>query len=178
VYSVIFVLAFLVDLGCQIVLLLMILSYLCLALFGFVMASPQFTVLSSRFPINACSDRESAYRPMSGKMDDVDSVPLSDGDSSTELLSAERLVCGTVRERRRWSREENCELMRCYYKAKAAGKGYQKRLKEMWDSRNPAKVFRTMNNLCCQALNVICTHLLTVIELEEFHILITDGRNE
>jgi len=37
----------------------------------------------------------------------------------------------------------------------------------MWDSRNPAKVFRTMNNLCCQARNVIRTHLLTVIELEE-----------
>jgi len=58
--------------------------------------------------------------------------------------------------------------MRCYYRAKAAaGKGYQKRLKEMWDSRNPAKSFRTVNNLCCQARNVIRSHLLTVIDLEE-----------
>jgi len=84
----------------------MILSYLCLVLVCFIVASPQLTVLSSRSPINAHSDREFAYCPMSGTTDDVDSVPLSDGDSSTELLSAESFVCGTARGRRRWSRAQ------------------------------------------------------------------------
>ena len=145
----------------------MILYCLCLTLAGSVVVDPHCEVFESCSPINARLDRESAYRPMSGTTDDADSLPLSSGGFSTELSGAMRSTNITVHGRRRWSHEENCELMRCYYHARVAGRGYQKRFKDLWDIRNPDKSFRTMNNLCCQARNVIHSHLLTEAELKD-----------
>jgi len=59
------------------------------------------------------------------------------------------------------------KLMKCYYSAKAAGKGYQKRLKDLWDLRNPDKTFRSKNNLSCQAHAILHSKLLSELELCE-----------
>ena len=106
----------------------MILRCLCLILVGFIVVGPLSKDFQLCSLINARSDRESAYRLMSGTTDNANSLPPSGGDLSTEMSNAERLDCATVHGKHRWSHEENCELMRCYYTAKAAGKGYQKRL--------------------------------------------------
>ena len=60
-------------------------------------------------------------------------IPPSRRSFSTELLNNTLSVTGTVRGKHPWSRLENMELMWCYYKARAAGRGYQKRLKAFWD---------------------------------------------
>ena len=57
--------------------------------------------------------------------------------------------------------------MRCYYSAKAAGKGYRKCLKNLWDSRNSDKAFRTCSNLSCQARAELKSNLLSELELRE-----------
>jgi len=57
--------------------------------------------------------------------------------------------------------------MRCYYSAKAAVKGYQKCLKNLWDSRNSDKTFQTCSNLSCQARAVLKSNLLSKLELRE-----------
>ena len=81
----------------------MILHCLCLILVGFVVVGPLSEDFQLCSPINARSDRESAYRPMSGTTDDADSLPLSGGDLSTELFNAERLDSCTVHGKHRWS---------------------------------------------------------------------------
>jgi len=129
----------------------MIQLYLCLTLVGFVVVGFRHDVPGSS-PFNARSDCESAYRLMSGTEDGVVSLPQSSGSSSAGLLSDTRSKSITARGKHPWSRLENMELMRCYYKARANGRGYQKRLKALWDDRNPDKSFRSTNNLACQAL--------------------------
>lgn len=104
---------------------------------------------------------------MYGTEDKIGLLPLLCGNPSTELLDARRSV-GMVCGRHHWSCEKNLELMRCYYSAKTAGKGYQKCLKSLWDSRNPDKIFsRSINNLSCQARAVLNSKLLSEFELCE-----------
>jgi len=109
---------------------------------------------------------------MSGTEDNAGLLPLPCGSPAIELLNAERSTAATVRGRCRWSREENLELMKCYYLARAAGKGYQKRLKDLWDSRNPDKKFRSSNNLSCQARAILRSKLLSEFELCEAQLCI------
>ena len=104
---------------------------------------------------------------MSGTDDDAVSLPQSSGSLSNGLLSDARSITNTVRGKRPWSRLENMELMWCYYKARAAGRGYQKRLKTLWDDRNPDKSFRSTNNLACQARAIINSKLLPEHELQD-----------
>ena len=145
----------------------MIKLYLWLTLVGLVAVALRYDVSSTSSPINARLDSESAYRPMSGTDDDAVSLPLPTGSSSTGLLNDTRSVTSTVRGKHPWSRLENMELMRCYYEARAAGRGYQKRLKSFWDTRNPDKSFRTTNNLACQARAIINSKLLSEHELHD-----------
>ena len=104
---------------------------------------------------------------MSSAKDNAGLLPLPCGSPSIKLLDAERSSATMVRGRRSWSREENLELMKCYYSAKAARKSYQKRLKNLWDSRNPDKTFRSSNNLSCQARAILHSKLLSEFELCE-----------
>ena len=103
---------------------------------------------------------------MSGTEDDAVSLPLSSGSSSTELLSDARSLSTMARGKHPWTHLENMELIRCYYEARAAGRGYQKRLKVIWDNKN-LDMFRSQNNLACQARAIINSKLLTGHELRD-----------
>ena len=138
-----------------------------LPLIGLLIVGLCYNGFSTFSPINARLDCEPAYRPMSGTNDDAVSVPHSSGSLSAELPSDARSVTKPVRVRRPWSRLENVELMWCYYEARADGRGYQKRLKTLWDNRNPDKSFRTENNLACQARAIINSKLLSDHELQD-----------
>jgi len=59
--------------------------------------------------------------------------------------------------------------------ARAAGRGYQKRLKVIWDDKNPDKSFRSTNSLACQAYAIINSKLLTEYELHDIQRHFTTG---
>ena len=142
-------------------------AYLCFTLVGFVVVGLCHDIFRTCSPINAHYDSESAYRLMSGNEDDAVSLPFCSGSSSTDPSSKARSLLNTVRGKHPWTRLENMELMWCYYKARAAGRGYQKRLKVIWDGRNPDKLFRSTNNLACQARAIINSKLLSEYELKD-----------
>ena len=99
-------------------------------------------------------------------MDDAGLLPYPSESPATGLLDAARPLSQPTQGRGKWTREENTELMMCYYTARLEGKGYRNRLKCLWDARNPSKSFRSENNLCCQARAVIHSKLLTEFELQ------------
>ena len=114
---------------------------------------------------NAHHDSGVSYRDASVEASDVSSVTsrgerVSSGSSSAVCLSPH-----TTRSRRKWSYDENIELMRCFYLSKRDGTGYRDRLKNLWDSRNPSKSSISVNTLCCHARNIQVSHLLTEYEL-------------
>jgi len=89
--------------------------------------------------------------------------PLSGSSFSTELLSSPRCMTSTVCRKHPWSYLEKMELMYCYYKARAAGRGCQKRLKKIWDDKTPDKLFNSTNNLACH----VNSKLLSEHELQD-----------
>jgi len=99
--------------------------------------------------------------------------PVAPNDAASTTPSLESVVSdstGTERlhpnhGRRKWTRDENIELMRCFYLAKQDSKGYQSRIKRLWDSRNPSKVSVSVNILYCHARNIQTANMLTSYEL-------------
>ena len=110
---------------------------------------------------------------MSATKDDAGSLPLPGGSLSSELFGAARLDI-TVRGRHRWNTEEHIELLHCYYSAKVEGKGYRRRLKELWDARNPERSFRSTDSLVSQARKLINLPQNELRELESHLSTLTD----
>ena len=101
-------------------------------------------------------------------MEDEGLLSVRCGSQSPLLLGATHPLGQSTQSRQRsWSREEKIELMLCYYAARRDGRGYRHPLKELWDTRNPSKCFRSENNLCCQAHAVINSTVFTARELAE-----------
>jgi len=92
---------------------------------------------------------------------------------TTESSRAERLQLNTSRGQRRWTYDENIELMHCFYLAKRDGTGYRNRLKRLWDLRNPDKCVLSVNVLCCHARNIQTGHMLPDHELRRIENLCT-----
>ena len=132
-------------------------------------------VLPSSAPVNprcnlrfdAHQDNEVFHYRVSMDSSDISSDTHQSVAASTSLLSAECLLSGMTRGQRKWTYEENTELMNCFYLAKLDGVGYHGRLKSLWDSRNPAKSAISVNTLCCHAHNIQVSHLLTDYDLKQ-----------
>ena len=116
---------------------------------------------------DAHQDAEVSHCCVSTDSSDVSSDLHCGVAATTGSLSAECLPSGTTRGRRKWTYEENTELMHCFYLAKLDGVGYRDRLKSLWDSRNPAKSAITVNILCCHARDIQVSHLLTDFDLKQ-----------
>jgi len=114
-------------------------------------------------PINAHRDGEVAHHCKPVAFSDASSTIPSPECAVSDSTGAERPHLN--RGRHKWTRDENIELMRCLYLAKQDGKGYQSRLKCLWDSRNPSKVSVSVNTLCCHARNIQTANMLTSYEL-------------
>ena len=119
------------------------------------------------FQFDAHQDAEVSHCCVSAGSGDVSSDLHQSVAATTGSLSAERLPSGTTRGWRKWTYEENTELMHCFYLAKLDGVGYRDRLKSLWDSRNPAKSAINVNTLCCHARNIQVSHLLTDYDLKQ-----------
>ena len=116
--------------------------------------------------LNAHHDAEVSYRIASLDASDVSSACHQGAAAvTTDSLSAKCLQSGTNRGRRKWTYDENIELMHCFYLAKRDGVGYRERLKRLWDLRNPNKTVISVNTLCCHARNVQTVHMLPDHEL-------------
>ncbi len=68
--------------------------------------------------------------------------------------------------RKRWSKDENKALMRCYYKAATAGRGYMRRLAEEWQLVYPHSNM-SAHSLAVRKRAILSQNLLTQLELEE-----------
>ena len=106
------------------------------------------------FQFDAHQDAEVSHCCVSAGSGDVSSDLHRSKATTTSLLSAECLPSGTTHGRRKWTYEENTELMHCFYLAKLDGVGYRDCLKSPWDSRNPAKSAINVNTLCCHARDI------------------------
>ena len=99
-------------------------------------------------------------------MDDAGLSSYPGESPAIGLLDAVRSLPQPTQGWRKWTREENSELMVCYYIARLQGKGYRNCLKNFWDARNPSKCIRSENNLCYQARAVIHSKPLIEFELQ------------
>ena len=78
--------------------------------------------------------------------------------ATTGSSSAEHLLSGMKYGWRKWTYEDNIELMHCFYVAKLDEAGYRDCLKGLWDSCNPASIQLVL--IHCAALHVIFWHLI------------------
>ena len=70
-----------------------------------------------------------------------------------------------VRSRKRWTKDENKEICRCYKMSDPAMRGYRKRMHNIWYERNNAP--QTEQRLADQIHCIIKNNWLSVIEREE-----------
>ena len=78
--------------------------------------------------------------------------------ATTGSSSAEHLLSGMKYGWRKWTYEDNIELMHCFYVAKLDEAGYRDCLKGLWDSFNPASIQLVL--IHCAALHVIFWYLI------------------
>ena len=92
--------------------------------------------------------------------------PTEDVDPSRHTRSV-GLLGGTSGEgRKKWSKEENKALMKCYYQALEGGRGYMQRLAQEWQLVYPGSCL-TAQALAVRKGAIIKQNLLTKLELEE-----------
>ena len=103
---------------------------------------------------NACWDDADAHCFVCSDGINASSVTLPGERVADGLSSAECLSPITNHGRRKWSHDENLELMRCYFLAKRDGRGYRDRLKSIWDARNP-RLVRLLYQLRCWCVMLV-----------------------
>ena len=108
---------------------------------------------------NARRDDEDAHCSVSLDGINASSVTLPGERVADGLSSAECLSPITNHGRRKWSHDDNLELMRCYFLAKRDGRGYHDRLKSIPGYRD---------SLLCHLLKA--TILGTIRTLQTIHL--------
>ena len=111
--------------------------------------------------LDAHPDAEVSHRSFPEVTGDVSSV-CHEGVAAvtTESSSAKCPQVKTSHGQRKWTYDENIELMHCFYLVKSEGLGYGERLKRLWDARNSDKCAISVNTLCCHAQNIQAAHML------------------
>jgi len=71
--------------------------------------------------------------------------------------------------RRKWTTEENKDVMICFYKAKAQGKFFGKRMLDLWNVKHP-NIRLDEKRLTAQKNTILRKKWFTTIELEELEI--------
>ena len=67
--------------------------------------------------------------------------------------------------RHKWTREENKELLHCYYAVNPDVRGFRARLFELWHERNPGDSGHTEQKLCGQVSSVLRRKVFSELEL-------------
>ena len=87
--------------------------------------------------------------------------------SARLLATMDDQVSSTRLSRHKWTREENIELLRCYYASAPDERGYASRLHHQWCGRNPTKTWGEQR-LAGQVRSILRRKVFTDIELESF----------
>ena len=109
--------------------------------------------------------RENSPRPAGGSLVGVGGTPGR--HQTTNTRSNEQQASGTTEasQRKKWTKEENKEVWRCYIRSDPANRGYRKRMHNIWIRRNNPT--QKEQRLADQARNIANNNWLSKAEREE-----------
>ncbi|KAJ8048125.1 hypothetical protein HOLleu_00301 [Holothuria leucospilota] len=79
--------------------------------------------------------------------------------------TGEKWATETTKGRKKWTQDENKEVMRCYFLSDPNQRGYRKRMHEIWQKRNPSTPV-TEQRLADQRNVINRAGILTTVEVE------------